>query len=92
MHVVSKKDLNSAELETMSTSKKSDDGDDGQRRGANKRRSDSLCQTIGLICDGLCFLKKLRSFCLGETLSGPWVYLLLDWRSKTTSHQKWQEN
>ena len=52
MHVVSKKDLNSAELETMSTSKKSDDGDDGQRRGANKRRSDSLCQTIGLICDG----------------------------------------
>ena len=48
MHVVSKKDLNSAELETMRTSKKSDDGDDGQRRGASKRRSDSICQTIGL--------------------------------------------
>ena len=29
--------------------KKSDDGDDGQRRGANKRRSDGVCQTIGLI-------------------------------------------
>ena len=29
--------------------KKSDDGDDGQRRGANKRRSDGICQRIGLI-------------------------------------------
>ena len=29
--------------------KKSDDGDDGQRRGANKRRSDCICQRIGLI-------------------------------------------
>ena len=28
---------------------KSDDGDDGQRRGANKRRSDGTCQRIGLI-------------------------------------------
>ena len=27
--------------------KESDDGDDGQRRGANKRRSDGKCQTIG---------------------------------------------
>ena len=42
MHIVRKKDLNSAELETMS--------DDGQRRGANKGRSDRKCETIGLIC------------------------------------------
>ena len=27
----------------------SDDGDDGQRRGANQRRSDGTCQAIGLI-------------------------------------------
>ena len=46
MHMVSKKGLNSAELETMRTS---DDGDDGQRRGANKRRSHGICQAIGLI-------------------------------------------
>ena len=45
MHMVSKKDLHSAELETMRTSRT------GQRRGANKRRSDSKCQTIGLIRD-----------------------------------------
>ena len=42
MHMVSKRDMNSAELETMRTPKKSDDGDDGQRRGANKRRSDGF--------------------------------------------------
>ena len=51
MHVVSKKDLNSAELETMKISKKSDDSDDGQRRGGNKRRSDGTRQAIGLIRD-----------------------------------------
>ena len=49
LHMVSKKDLNSAELETMRTFEESDDGDDGQRRGANQRRSDGVCQAIGLI-------------------------------------------
>ena len=43
MHVVSEKDLNSAEFGDH------DDGDDGQRRGANKRRSDGVCQATGLI-------------------------------------------
>ena len=42
MHMVSKRDLDSAEFETMRISKKSDDGDDDQRRGANKRRSDGV--------------------------------------------------
>ena len=28
------------------------DGDDGQRRGANKRRSHGICQRIGFIRDG----------------------------------------
>ena len=39
MHMVIKRDLNSAELET----EESDDGDNGQRRGANQRRSDCIC-------------------------------------------------
>ena len=51
MHMVSKRDLNKTELETMRTSKKSDDGDDGQWRGANERRGDGTCQRIGLIRD-----------------------------------------
>ena len=38
MHMVSKKDLNKAELETREDIEKSDDGNDFQRRGANKRR------------------------------------------------------
>ena len=49
MHMVSKRDLDSAELEDI---KKSDDGDDGQRRGANKRISHGTCQRIGLVRDG----------------------------------------
>ena len=50
MHVVSKRDLNSAEMETMRI-EESDDGDDGQRRGANKRRSHGIRQAIGLLRD-----------------------------------------
>ena len=46
----SERDLNSAELETHEDIEESDDGDDCQRRGANKRRSNGVYQTIGLIC------------------------------------------
>ena len=46
VHMVSKKDLDGDHEDI----KKSDDGDDGQQRGANQRRSDSICQTIGLFC------------------------------------------
>ena len=67
VHMVSKKDLNSAELET----------------GANKRRSNSVCQRIGIVRDS--------SFSW-EALQRSWVYLPLDQRSKTTSHQKGEEN
>ena len=46
MHMVSKRDLNSAEWETVRTSRSPTTV--MTRRGANKRRSDSKCQTIGL--------------------------------------------
>ena len=70
---------------------KSDDGHGGQRRGANQRRSDDICQRLGLVCQRWRFLKKLSQFL--ETLRGSWVYLPLDqWSKQTTSHQKWQEN
>ena len=35
MHMVSRKDVNSAELETREDIDESDDGDDSQQRGAN---------------------------------------------------------
>ena len=47
MHMVSKKVLNSAELQTMRISR-NHDGDDGQQRGANKRRSDGNVNELDL--------------------------------------------
>ena len=51
MHMVSKRDLNSAEFGDREDIKKSDDGGDCQRRDAHKRRGDGLCQRIGFIRD-----------------------------------------
>ena len=57
-----------------------------------QEKSDSICQTIGLLCQGYASWRNSRSSFLGKTLWGSWVYIPLDQRSKTTSHQKWQEN
>ena len=51
MHMVSEKDLHSAELDTMRTSRSPTDADDAQRRGANKKRSHGKCQRIGITSD-----------------------------------------
>ena len=51
LHMVSKRDLNSAELETMRISKNPTTVMTA-RRGANKRRSHGFCQRNGLIRDG----------------------------------------
>ena len=72
--------------------KSTNDGNNGQRRGGNKRRSDSTRQTIGLIWQSYASWRNSRSSFLGETLWGSWVYIPLHQRSETTSHQKWQEN
>ena len=47
--MISKKDLDSAELETVRTSRSPTTVMTAQRRGANQRRSDGICQRIGLI-------------------------------------------
>ena len=51
MHMVSRKDLNSAELETVRISESPTTVMTGQRRSANKRRGNSVCQRIGFIRD-----------------------------------------
>ena len=61
MQMVSGKDLNSAELETVRISKKSDDGGNSQRRGANKRRGNGVCQKIGFIRDSNASRRYTRS-------------------------------
>ena len=47
--VVSEKDLKLCWVGDHEDIKESDDGDDGQRRGANKKRSYGICATIGLV-------------------------------------------
>ena len=45
----------------------SDDGDDGHRRGENKRRSHGICRRIGLIRDGVMLLEETPAvFSLGK--------------------------
>ena len=62
MHMVIEKDLKLGWVGDHEDIKEFDDGDDGQRRGANKQRSDGLCQTIGLI--RRCCASSRNSQCL----------------------------
>ena len=62
--------------------------DDGKRRGANKRRSDSTCQNNWTYLTKLCFLKKLPQFFpWRKSVRTPWVNIALDQRSETTFQQ-----
>ena len=64
MSMVSKKGLNSAELETMRTSRSPTS--DGQRRGANEKKRQKMSNNLPYLSK-LCFMKKLPQF-LGETM------------------------
>ena len=91
--MVSKKDFNAAEFGDHEDIEKSYDGVDGQRRGANKRRSNGKRQRIGFIRDGYASWRNSRSSFSREALRGSsWVYLPVGQRSKTTSHQRGQDN
>ena len=57
--MVSEEDLNSAGF------KESDDGNDGQRRGANEESGDDICQTIGLIRQSYASSRNSRSASIG---------------------------
>ena len=51
MHMVSRRDLNKAEKETVRISKNTDNGRDSQRRSANERRGNGKRARIGVIRD-----------------------------------------
>ena len=93
MHMASKKDLNSAEVETMRTSRNpatvtTANGEVQTREEATVYVEESdLSMTVMLLEE----TPAVLSLSL-EALRGSWVYLPLDQRSKITSHQKWQEN
>ena len=72
--------------------KKSDDGGNSQRRGANKRRGNSVCQRIGVILYSNASRGYTCSSVTRKTLRRSWEKLPLDQWSETTSHQKWLED
>ena len=76
MHMVSKRDLNSAELETMRTS----------RSPTTVMTANGEVQSRE---EATVYVKELDVF---VKVRGSWVFLPLDQRSKTTTHQKRQEN
>ena len=69
---------------------KSDDGVNSQRRGANQRRGNSVCQAIGRVRQLVrhCYAssRNSRSAVIGETLRRTWIHVSLEKRSETTSH------
>ena len=89
MHMLSRKDLNSAELETVSLWK-SDDGCHSQRRSANQRRSDSVSQRIGFIRDGKASRRYTGRSLTRKSLRRPRIFLPLDQWPETTTEQRWQ--
>ena len=87
MHMVSKTAINSAELKTMKSP-----ATVMTATGEVQTKGHGICQRIGRIRHSYASWKYSGSSFTRETLRGSWVYLPLDQRWKTTSHQKWQEN
>ena len=92
MPVVSRKDLNPAVLDTVKVSKKTDDGCYSQRRNANKRRCDSVCQRIGFLRDRKASRRYTGRSFIRKTLRRSREILALDQWSETTTHQQWQKD
>ena len=92
MHMVSEKDLDSAELETMRTSKRPTTVMTANDEVQTREEATVYVKEFGLIRDRYASYRNCRSSFTRETLRGSWVFLSLDQRSKTTPHQKWQEN
>ena len=92
MHMVSKKDLNSAELETMRTSRSPTTVMTANCEVQTREEATVLCQAIGLIRQSYASWRNSRSSFFGKTLRGSWVYTPLHQRSKTTSRQKWKKD
>ena len=71
---------------------KFDDGGDSQRRGANNRGGNSVCQGNGFIRANDASWRHTGSSLTWKTLRGSRIFLPLDQWSETTSHQKWQKS
>ena len=84
MHMISKKDLNSAELETVTTSI----SPTTVIKANDAWRSHSLCQGIEYILDNGSHRGFASSFIARKALRWTRILIRMDNRSKTTSHWK----
>ena len=90
MHMLSTKDLNSAELETVRVSQSPTMVCRNQRRRANKRRSDSVCQRIGFFRDSKASRRYTGRSLTRKILRRSRIFLRVDQWSETTTRQRWQ--
>ena len=89
--MVSKRDLNSAELETMRTSRSPTTVMTANGEVQTREEGTVYVKELDLFVTVMLW-RNTRSSFSREALRGSWVYLPLDQWSKTTSHQKWQKN
>ena len=89
MHMISKKDLNSAELETVTTSRSSTTVKTNSHWwSADEWRGHSLCQRNGCILDNESRRGYASSFIARKALRWTRILIWVDQRWKTTSHSK----
>ena len=86
MHMVSRKNLNKAEMSTVRMSKRPTARSKQEKRRRKNVKEFDLFVTIMLLEETPAVLS------LGKLCEELWVFIPLDQRSKTTSHQQWQEN
>ena len=91
MHMVSKRDLNSAELETMRISKNPTTVMTANVEVLTKEEATVYVKEYDFFVTVM-LLEETRSSFTREALRGSWVYLPLDQWSRTTSQQKRQKN
>ena len=84
MHMLSREDLNSAELETVRVLKSP------TTVVTAKKRSDRECQRIGCIRDSNASRRYTGRSLTGKTLRRSRIFLRVDQWSETTTHQRWQ--
>ena len=88
MHMSSRKDQNSAELDTV---EKSGDVCYSQRRSANKKQEATVyVKELDLFVTVMLLEDTLAVLSLGKTLRRSRMFLPLDQWSETATHQKWQ--
>ena len=92
MHMVSEQDLNSAELETMSTSRSPTTVMTAKREVRTNKEATICVKQLDLLRQSYASSRNSRSACSEETLRWTWVCVSLEKWSESATHQEWQEN